>query len=107
MEKEGPWGSAGCADKTALETFQGVWPERAEVVQQQPGLCLLGLFQVGFCSHQSPAREVRKEGEGLELTVALDFSFSGRSLQLPTDPALSSAEPHARVSASTQHLTVP
>lgn len=45
MEKEGPWGSAGCADKTALETFQGVWPERAEVVQQQPGLCLLGLFQ--------------------------------------------------------------
>lgn len=107
MEKGGPWGTMGCADKTALDTCQGVWPKPAEVMQQQPGLCLLGLLQVGFCSHQSPAREVRKEGEGLELTVALDFSFSGCSLQLPTDPALSSAESHAEVSASTQHLTVP
>lgn len=60
-----------------------------------------------YCFHQSPSREVQKEGEGLELTVALDFSFSGCSLQLPTDPALSSAESHAKVSASTQHLTDP
>lgn len=42
-----------------------------------------------------------------ELTVALDFSFSGRSLQLPADLALNSAESHSQVPAGAQHLAVP
>lgn len=71
------------------------------------GLCVLGLLQVGFCSRQSPPRKVRKEGEGTGTNLALDFSFSGCSLQLPTDLALSSTESHANVSTSAQHLTVP
>lgn len=42
-----------------------------------------------------------------KLTVALDFSFSGRSRQLPTDIALNFAESHSKMPASALHITVP
>lgn len=69
---------------------------------------MFGLLQVGFCSRQSPAIEVLEGGRRhWKLTVALDFSFSGRSLQLATDLALSLAESPSKMSASAPHLTVP
>lgn len=105
MQKGGT-GLCGCAGRAALCTCCGSGlhdTSHAATV----GLCVLGLLQVGFCSHQSPAREVRKEGEGTGTNLALDFSFSGCSLQLPTDLALSSTESHANLSTSAQHLTVP
>lgn len=107
MQKGGTCGQpCGCAGRAALCTCCGSDLHDASHAATA-GLCVLGLLQVGFCSRQSPPREVRKEGEGTGTNLALDFSFSGCSLQLPTDLALSSTESHANMSTSAQHLTVP
>lgn len=67
----------------------------------------LGFYRLVFALINLQLERPEKREKALELTVALDFSFSGCSLQLPTDLAHSSAESHAYVSASAQHLTVP
>lgn len=109
LPRGGTWARAWmCCQDNFLHLSRSLASGKQEAVQQQPGLCLFGLLQVGFCSRQSPAIEVLKRGRRhWKLTVALDFSFSGCSLQLSTDLALNFAESHSKLSASALHPPVP